>query len=133
MRPSQIRLAAAAGVLAAAIGVTTAFVVGRDGASPASPAAIADTTTSTTVAASTDPSPAPTPKPKPKPPADRDAQAAKTAAVTFLRELGMRDPVAATYRRTGDATAEVGLHPRAGEGGRKFDQVTTLVQLHRYT
>jgi hypothetical protein len=134
MRPSQIRLAAAAGVLAAAIGVTTAFVVGRDGASPASPAAIADTTTtSTTVAVATDPSPAPAPKPKPKPPADRDAQAAKTAAVTFLRELGMRDPVAATYRKTGDATAEVGLHPRAGEGGRKIDQVTTLVRLHRYT
>ena len=133
MRPSQIRLVAAAGVLAAAIGVTTAFVVGRDGASPASPAAIADTTTSTTVAVATDPSPAPAPKPTPKPPADRDAQAAKTAAVTFLRELGMRDPVAATYRKTGDATAEVGLHPRAGEGDRKFDQVTTLVRLHRYT
>ena len=132
MRPSQIRLVAAAGVLAAAIGVTTAFVVGRDGASPASPAAIADTTTSTTVAVATDPSPAPAPKPKPKPPADRDAQAAKAAAVTFLRELGMRDPVAATYRRTG-ATAEVGLHPRAGEGDRKLDQVTTLVRLHRYT
>jgi hypothetical protein len=136
MRPSQIRFAAAAGVLAVAIGVTAAFMVGRDGASPASPAAIADTTTST-IAVATDPSPAPAPKPTtnpaPKPPVDRDAQAAKTAAVTFLRELGMRDPVAATYRRTGAATAEVGLHPRAGEGDRKFDQVTTLVQLHRYT
>ena len=129
MRPSQIRLVAVAGVLAVAIGVATAFVVGRDGASRVSPAAIADTTTST-IAVATDPSP--TPKPKPKPPADRDAQAAKAAAVTFLRELGMRDPVAATYRRTGAATAEVGLHPRAGEGGRKFDQVTTLVRLHRY-
>jgi hypothetical protein len=133
MRPSQIRLAAAAGVLAAAIGVTTAFMVGRDGASPASPAAIADTTTST-IAVATDPSPTPKPKPNPppKPPADRDAQAAKATAVTFLRELGMRDPVAATYRKTGAATAEVGLHPRAGEGDRKFDQVTTLVRLHRY-
>jgi len=132
MRPSQIRLAAVAGVLAAAIGVTTAFVVGRDGASPASPAAIADTTTSTSIA--TNPSPAPKPKtnPAPKPPADRDAKAAKAAAVTFLGELGMRDPVAATYRKTGAATAEVGLHPRAGEGDRKFDKVTTVVDLHRY-
>ena len=134
MRPSQIRLIAAAGVLAAAIGVTTAVVVGRDGASPVSPAAIADTT-STTVAVATDPSttPAPKPNPAPKPPADRDAQAVKAAAVTFLRELGMRDPVAATYRKTGAATAEVGLHPRAGEGDRKFDQVTTLARLHRYS
>ena len=30
------------------------------------------------------------------------------AAVAFLRELGMRDPVAATYRGTGAATAERG-------------------------
>ena len=45
----------------------------------------------------------------------------------------MRDPVAATYRGTGAATAEVGLHPKAGEGGRLFDTVTTLVQLHRYS
>jgi Immunoglobulin-like domain of bacterial spore germination len=132
MRPSQIRLAAAAGVLAAAIGVTTAFVVGRDGASPASPSAIADTTASTTVAVTTDPSPNPKPTTAPKPPVDRDARAAKAAAVSFLRELGMRDPVAATYRKTGAATAEVGLHPRAGEGDRKFDQVTTQVRLHRY-
>src|SRR5512133_1726641 len=134
MRPSQIRLVAVAGVLAVAIGVATAFGVGRDGASPASPAAIADTITSTTIAVATDPSPgpAPEPKPTPEPPVDRDARAAKAAAVTFLGELGMRDPVAATYRRTGAATAEVGLHPRAGEGDRQFDQVTTLVRLHRY-
>ena len=129
MRPSQIRLAAAAGVLAAAIGVTTAFVVGRGGAGSAAPSAAAATTTSTTVAVATNP----TPTTAPKPPVDRDAKAAKAAAVSFLRELGMRDPVAATYRKTGDATAEVGLHPRAGEGGRKFDKVTTLVRLHRYT
>ena len=45
----------------------------------------------------------------------------------------MRDPVAATYRGTGAATAEVGLHPEAGEDGRLFEKVTTLVQLHRYT
>jgi Immunoglobulin-like domain of bacterial spore germination len=134
MRPSQIRLVAAGGVLAVAIGVATAFVVGRDGASPASPAAIADTTTSTTVAVVTNPSPTtkPKPGPTPKPPADRDAQAAKAAAVTFLRELGMPDPVAATYHRSGEVIAQVGLHPRSGEGDRKFDQVTTVVDLHRY-
>ena len=50
-----------------------------------------------------------------------------------MRELGMRDPVAASYRKTGAATAEVGIHPRAGEGGRLLDTVTTKVQLHRYT
>ena len=130
MRPSQIRLIAAAGVLAVAIGVATAFVVGRDGASPA---AIADTT-STTIAVATNPPPAPKPKPNPapKPPVDADAKAAKAAAVTFLRELGMPDPVAATYHRSGEVSAQVGLHPRFGEGDRKFDQVTTVVDLHRY-
>src|SRR5215218_469012 len=131
MRPSQIRLAAVAGVLAVAIGVATALVVGRDGASPAAPAAAADTTTST-IAVASDPAPKPKPNPAPKPPVDRDARAAKAAAISFLRELGMRDPVAATYRKTGAATAEVGLHPRAGEGDRKSDQVTTQVRLHRY-
>ncbi|HJW62165.1 MAG TPA: Gmad2 immunoglobulin-like domain-containing protein, partial [Actinomycetes bacterium] len=118
-------------MLAVAIGVTTAFVVARD--DPAQPAAAP---TPTTIAAiepadtndRTDPAPTPTTRPP-----VRDEQAAKAAAVAFLRELGMRDPVAATYRRTGAATAEVGLHPKAGEGGRLFDKVTTLVQLHRYT
>jgi hypothetical protein len=133
MRPSQIRLVAAGSVLAVAIGVATAFVVGRDGASPASPAAIADTT-STTIAVVSNPPPTPKPSPDPtsKPPADRDARAAKAAAVSFLRELGMPDPVAATYHWSGEVTAQVGLHPRFGEGDRKFDQVTTVVDLHRY-
>jgi hypothetical protein len=130
MRPAQLRLVAVAGVLAVAIGVATAFMVGRDGRpSPASPAAVADTT-STTVA--TAKGPAPTTKPKPAPPVDRDREAASASAVAFLRQLGMRDPVAATYRRTGPVAAEVGLHPRAGEGGTPIDRVTTLVQLHRY-
>ena len=132
MRPSQLRLVAVAGVLAVAIGVATAIVVGRDGASPTSPAAIADTTTSTTIATNPTPVPEPKPKPKPKPPVDADARAAKAAAATFLRELGMRDPVAATYHRTGEVVAQVGLHPRSGEGDRPFDQVTTVVDLHRY-
>jgi Immunoglobulin-like domain of bacterial spore germination len=131
MRPTHIRLVAVAGVLAVAIGVTTAFVVARD--DPAQPAAAP---TPTTIAAiepadtndRTDPAATPTTRPP-----VRDEQAAKAAAVAFLRELGMRDPVAATYRRTGAATAEVGLHPKAGEGGRPFDKVTTQVQLRRYT
>jgi hypothetical protein len=131
MRPTHIRLVAVAGVLAVAIGVTTAFVVARD--DPAQPAAAP---TPTTIAAiepadtndRTDPAATPTTRPP-----VRDEQAAKATAVAFLRELGMRDPVAATYRRTGAATAEVGLHPRAAEGGRPFDKVTTQVQLHRYT
>jgi hypothetical protein len=134
MRPVHIRLLIAGGVLAVAIGVATAIVVGRDGASPTSPAAIADTTTSTTIA--TNPTPVPEPRPKPdpgpEPPSDRDARAAKAAAVTFLRELGMRDPVAAAYHRSGEVDAQIGLHPRAGEGDRPFDQVTTVVDLHRY-
>ncbi|HEX4907948.1 MAG TPA: Gmad2 immunoglobulin-like domain-containing protein [Actinomycetes bacterium] len=131
MRPTHIRLVAVAGVLAVAIGVATAFVVARD--DTAQPAAAP---TPTTIAAiepadtndRTDPAPTPTTRPP-----VRDEQAAKATAVAFLRELGMRDPVAATYRGTGAATAEVGLHPKAGEGGRLFEKVTTLVQLHRYT
>ena len=72
------------------------------------------------------------PGPTPEPPVDRERRAAKAAAVAFMRGLGMRDPVAATYRKTGAATAEVGIHPRSGEG-LQLDRVTTLVQLHRYT
>jgi hypothetical protein len=133
MRPVHIRLLAVAGVLAVALGVGTAFVLGRD--NPVRPAAVISPTTTTTptdIVAGKDDGPG-TDTTTPRPGDDRDAQAAKAAAATFLRELGMRDPVAASYRRTGRATAEVGLHPEAGEGGRLFDQVTTLVQLHRYT
>jgi hypothetical protein len=134
MRPAHIRLVAVAGVLAVALGVGTAFVVGRD--NPVQPTAVATPTTTTTiptdVVAGNDNGPGPDTT-APKPPADRDQRAAKAAAVGFLRALGMRDPVAASYRKTGPATAEVGLHPKAGEGGRLFDQVTTMVQLHRYS
>jgi hypothetical protein len=134
MRPAQLRLAAVAGVLAVAIGVATALVVGRDGASPAPPAAIAEETTATTVATGGDhASPTTTPQPRPTPPAGQDARAAKAAAVAFLRGFGMRDPVAATHRSTGAATADVGVHPRLGEDDVRFGRVTTLVQLHRYT
>ncbi len=41
--------------------------------------------------------------------------------------------MAAAYRRAGEDTAQVGLHPRAGEGGHRFDRVTTVVQLQRST
>jgi hypothetical protein len=137
MRPVHLRLVAIAGALAVVLGVATAFVVGRD--DPAQPTAVATPTT----APPTDPADVVarddagrgTANPEttaPKRPGDRE-QAAKAAAVAFLRELGMRDPVAASYRATGAATAEVGLHPKAGEGGRLFDKVTTLVQLRRYT
>jgi Immunoglobulin-like domain of bacterial spore germination len=139
MRQAHIRLAAAAaGVLAVAVGVTTAFVVGRD--DPAQPAAVASpTTTSVAPQTGTDAPPrdvgGTVPTTKPKPPVQRPdpAKEAKASAVAFLRELGMRDPVAATYRKTGAATAEVGIHPRAGEGGRLLDKITTQVQLHRYS
>jgi len=133
MRPAHIRLAAVAGALAVVIGVATAFVVGRD--NPAQPAAVASPTTTTVIPATDrDDAPkdvaGPTPTTTPKP-ADQ-SKAAKAAAVTFMRELGMRDPVAASYRKTGAAAAEVGIHPRAGEGGRLLDTITTKVQLHRY-
>ena len=131
MRPAQLRLAAGAGVLAVAIGVAAALVVGRDAASPAQPAAIAEETTTTVATGGDHATPTTTPQPRPTLPAGRDAQAAKAAAVAFLHGLGMRDPVAATYRSTGAATAEVGVHPGAGEGHGRFDRVTTLVQLHR--
>jgi hypothetical protein len=129
MRPVHIRLAAIAGAIAVVLGVATAFVVGRD--NPVQPAAVATPTTATVtdVVANGDTDPTPTTSKRPVP----GEQSAKAAAVTFLRELGMRDPVAASYRKTGGATAEVGLHPRAGEGGRRFDKATTLVQLHRYS
>lgn len=136
MRPAHLRLVAVAGVLAVVVGVATAFVVGRD--NPAQPAAVASpATTSVTPATGNKTTPDkgndPAPPPTPRPPVDQPDRAAKAAAVAFMRELGMRDPVAASYRKTGAATAEVGLHPRAGEGGRLLDTITTKVQLHRYT
>ena len=136
MRPVHFRLAAAAGVLAVAVGVATAIMVGRD--NPAQPAAAASpTTTSVVPTAGNDTPPRvvkdPAPTTTPKPPVDQPGSAAKAAAVAFMRELGMRDPVAAAYRKTGPATAEVGIHPRAGEGGRPLDKITTQVQLHRYS
>jgi hypothetical protein len=134
MRQVHIRLLAAGGALAVALGVTTAFVIGRD-AGPAQPAAVASPTTATTgdnvAQDGNDTTPTTQPKRQSGPPVDRESRAAKAAAVAFLRDLGMRNPVAATYRKTGAATAEVGIRPRSGEDIR-IDRVTTLVQLRRY-
>jgi hypothetical protein len=131
MRPVQFRLLAAAGVLTVVIGVAAALVVGRDTAAPALPAAAATPTTSTAPTGQDAAAPKGTTAPKGN--AHPGQEAAKAAAVTFMRDLGMRSPVAASYRATGSATADVGIHPRAGEGGRLLDKVTTLVQLRRYT
>jgi hypothetical protein len=130
MRQVHIRLLAAGGALAVALGVTTAFVISRD-AGPAQPAAVASPTTTTGDNVAQDRNDT-TPTTQPKPPVDREGRAAKAAAVAFMRDLGMRDPVAATYRKTGADTAEVGIHPRSGES-LELDRVTTLVRLHRYT
>jgi hypothetical protein len=131
MRPVQFRLLAAAGVLTVVIGVAAALVVGRDTAAPALPAAAATPTTSTAPTGQDAAAPKGTTAPKGN--HHPGQEAAKAAAVTFMRDLGMRSPVAASYRATGSATADVGIHPRAGEGGRLLDKVTTLVQLRRYT
>jgi immunoglobulin-like protein involved in spore germination len=138
MRPAHLRLLAVAGVLAVALGVTTAVVAGRDNAAAVQPTDLATPTTTAATPTSTPDVAEPTPTTGPERPMRPDNPtagdpAAKAAAVAFLRELGMRDPVAATYRKTGAATAEVGVHPRAGEGDRPFREVTTLVRLHRYS
>ena len=137
MRPVHLRLLAVAGVLAVTVGVGTALAVGRDrvGAQPTSAAPTTAVAAATTTAATDNPAPEPTRRGTPTTRADHPRPgdpAARAAAVAFLRELGMRDPVAASYHRTGAATAEVGIHPRAGEGGRLLDEVTTRVQLRRY-
>jgi len=132
MRPAHIRLVAVVGVLAVVVGVAAAFLVRRDTAAPAQPVAAPISSVSasdTEDAAKGGTTPAPD---KSKDDRISEDRAAKAAAVAFMRELGMRDPVAASYRGTGDATAEVGIHPKAGEGGRPLDKVTTLVQLRRY-
>lgn len=132
MRSIRFPLLVVASLLAVVIGVAAAFVSGRDKGEPAQPATAATPTTSaagqpvgTTPKTNTAPEPNDSPK--------SGNRAASAAAVAFMRELGMRDAVAASFRSTGDATAEVGIHPRAGEGGRPLDKVTTLVQLRRYT
>jgi hypothetical protein len=147
MRPAHIRIVAVTGVLAVVLGVVAAFVVGRDNTAPGQPVAAAQPVTAadtgkdvvdpddTAPKTDTDPNTGTAPKTDTTPKGGSTAteRAAKAAAVSFMRELGMRDPVPASYRATGAATAEVGIHPRAGEGGRVLDKLTTLVQLHRYT
>jgi hypothetical protein len=141
MRPAHIRTAAVAGVLAVVLGVAAALTVGRDNPAPNQSAAASPTTAAAPAVVAMDDG-GPT-KPDPKTDTDNQdrgdkgnqakaASAAKVAALAFLRDLGMTDPVAGSYRATGAATAEVAVHPRAPEGGRVLDQITTLVQLHHY-
>ena len=129
MRSIRFPLLVVAGLLAVVIGVAAALV--GDKAEPAQPAAVATPATAADKPVGTTPKTNSAPVPNDTPKSGR--QAASAAAVAFIRELGMRDPVAATFRSTGDATAEVGVHPRTGESGRLLDKVTTLVQLRRYT
>ena len=76
MRQAHIRLLAAGGALAVALGVTTAFVIGRD-AGPAQPAAVASPTTSAGDTAAQDRDDTiPATQPTPKPPVDRESPAA---------------------------------------------------------
>ncbi|HEY2959406.1 MAG TPA: Gmad2 immunoglobulin-like domain-containing protein [Actinomycetota bacterium] len=132
MRSIRFPLLVAAGLLAVVVGVAAAFVVGRDKAAPAQPAAAAAIPTASAADEPVGAAPGTGGPPGPNRTSNPGAQAAKAAAVAFMRGLGMSDPVAASYRSTGDATAEVGIHPRAAEGGRPLDRVTTLVQLRRY-
>jgi immunoglobulin-like protein involved in spore germination len=132
MRPVHLRLLAVAAVLTVAAGVAAGLGVGRDPVPAPAAAAAATPPTSTAPAGrglAAEDVPAATQPSRGREPAPGE-QAARAAAVAFLRELGMRDPVAASYRATGPATAEVGVHPGAGEGA--LDQMITLVQLHRY-
>ena len=143
MRQVHIRIVAVTAVLAVVIGVAAAFLVGRDTPAPAQPAAAAtpsvtanasqgDTATQGETAAKGGTAPAGgTSGSSGKAQPSRE-QAAKATAVAFMRELRMPQPVAASYRETGMASAEVGIHPRLGEGGRVLDGPTTIVQLHRY-
>jgi hypothetical protein len=131
MRSIRFPLLVVAGLLAVVVAVAAAFVSGRDRVAPAQPAGAAKPTDSAAglpvgAAPRTDATPEPSGTSRP------GDQAARAAAVAFMRELGMLDPVAASFRSTGGATAEVGIHPRAAERGRPLDRVTTLVQLRRY-
>jgi hypothetical protein len=130
MRSIRFPLLVVAGLLAVVVGAAAAFVVNR-GNEPAQTAAAASPTT--TVAAPAGAAPKTSTAPEPSSTATSGSQAAKAAAVAFMRGLGMREPVATSFRSTGDATAEVGINPRAGEGGRLLDKITTLVQLRRYS
>jgi hypothetical protein len=130
MRSIRFPVLIVAGLLAVVVGVAAALVSNRGNADPAQQAAAATPTTS---AAAQPVATTPTTKPETGDAPRSGRQAASAAAVAFMRELGMRDPVAASFRQTGDATAEVGIRPRTGEGGRPLDKVTTVVELRRYT
>jgi len=92
----------------------------------------------------TDPRQSPAARPKPAPPTavggapagqvepegGSTAAGAKQTAAYFMRlELGMQDPVAGAFKRSGD-TATVEVHPKAaGEGGTPTDGPITTVSL----
>jgi hypothetical protein len=135
MRSVRFPLLVLASLLAVVLGVGAAFVGTRDKGEPGQSAATAPTTSaSATQDAAVETGGSAKGATTSNGGGGTSAGgAAKAAAAVFLRDLGMRDPVAATYRATGDVTAEVGIHPRAGESGRPLDKVTTLVQLRRYT
>jgi hypothetical protein len=121
-----------AGLLAVVVGVAAAFVAGRDRAAPAQLAATAAVPTVSAAGQPAGAAPRSGAAAEPRRASSSGAQAAKAAAVAFMRELGMRNPVAGSFRSTGAGSAEVGIHPRAAEGGRPLTRVTTLVQLRRY-
>lgn len=60
-------------------------------------------------------------------------EAVATAVAYMRREVGMRDPVAGPFRRTGPTTGQVDVHPRFGEGRQPVTGPITVVSLQRRT
>ena len=58
-------------------------------------------------------------------------EAVATAVAYLRREVGMTDPVAGAFRKTGEDTGEVPVHPRLGEGDRPAAGPITTVSLRR--
>jgi hypothetical protein len=61
------------------------------------------------------------------------AAAVATARAFMRREVGMRDPVAGPFRRTGATTGQVAVHPRFGEDRHPVTGPITMVSLQRLT
>jgi len=115
----HVRSALTSFLLAVLVAVAVAGC-GRDGAAPAGTGAEPAATPSTAPGAG-----------KRAADARLGPDAAEAAALAFMRELGMRDPTAGSFRATGAATGEVTIHPRR-EDGRPLERPTTWVALHRY-
>ena len=60
-------------------------------------------------------------------------EAVATAVAYMRREVGMRDPVAGPFRRTGATTGQVAVHPRFGEDRHPVTGPITMVSLQRLT